>query len=532
MDPTRTFTIDRCLGRGGFGEVYRARMTRSGGMEREVALKVLRRDIDPDGQAVRRLRDEGRLLASISHPTILKVHDLVLLDGRIALVTEFVDGHDLTACMLGDDRMGPRALLTVLSHLVGAIMAAWDTRPRPDAEPLRMVHRDIKPSNIRLSPHAVVKLLDFGIARTDAVERESRTRTGMMVGSPAYMAPERFLEHGVLVESDIFSLGAVLYEGLTGTRFYGTLPIPMQVGLAVAPERFEQHLASQLDALEPSELRTLCAEMLAYAPTDRPPLDRLGARLDALSDRTEGPSLERWCRNRPWPRIEERPGELEGQILVEGMLAPPRAGSLSASLLPDNLPKPAPKTPVVVSPPPSVETLALTRPPTIDRRVVLALMFGALLIAAGSLSAGVGAGSLVYALQPSDLPAPDVDVREPEPEPVLPEPIVAPEPEPEPEPPPEPAPRPSRPAAPSASEPLPAPPVVQGASIQAVGADVVFAISSAGRVRLPAHLPEGRYTLEASFNGGPVRSAGAFTVTRGTPTTLRCSNRMFRCTAP
>ncbi len=98
----RSFRIETCLGRGGFGEVYKAVEEKDGGLESEVALKVLRSGLDPAGQAVHRLRDEARLLARLNHPTILKVFDLVVLNDRVSLVAEYVEGQDFEQCMKAD----------------------------------------------------------------------------------------------------------------------------------------------------------------------------------------------------------------------------------------------------------------------------------------------------------------------------------------------------------------------------------------------------------------------------------------------
>src|SRR5690606_24343757 len=118
--------------------------------------------------------------------------------------------------------------------------------PTPDDRPLRLVHRDIKPSNIRVGVHGGVKLLDFGIARADSLEREARTQTDLLVGSPSFMAPERFLDPAVHPASDVFALGATLYEGLARRRFYGELEVPGIAGLAISPERYEAWLAERL----------------------------------------------------------------------------------------------------------------------------------------------------------------------------------------------------------------------------------------------------------------------------------------------
>ncbi|MCA9489452.1 MAG: protein kinase, partial [Myxococcales bacterium] len=159
----RSFTMHRCLGRGGFGEVYLADMVGRGGLSTTVAIKLLRQDLDPAGQAVKRLRDEGRLLARLDHPTILRVLDLVMLGGRAALITEYVPGEDLEACLRGDGRISTRALLQVLGRVAGALDAAWRAPLGSEGEELRLSHRDVKPSNIRVGRFGDVKLLDFGI---------------------------------------------------------------------------------------------------------------------------------------------------------------------------------------------------------------------------------------------------------------------------------------------------------------------------------------------------------------------------------
>lgn len=546
MDGARTFVIESCLGRGGFGEVYRARMSGRGTMERDVAVKVLRRDIDPDGQAVRRLRDEGRLLARLDHPTILRVHDLVLLDGRISLVTELVDGQDLTACIQPPAPLQERALLGVLAQVAGALDAAWSTVPPGRKAPLRMVHRDIKPSNIRISRHGHVKLLDFGIARTDEVERESRTRTGMLVGSPAYMAPERFMEAGVLIESDVFALGAILFEGTVGERFYGTLPIPMQVGLAVAPERYAAHLQAQLGRVEDPSVRELLRGLLAFVPSDRPGPAEVQRRFTALGDELGGDSLDRWCRHRVWTDRAGPDGELVGRTVVEGLLAPPTGpNSLSPSLVPGSIV-------AVPAPAPSIETLDVPGSPLphedgplLGLGSLSALALLTLLLGSGSVGAGLAVSSgLLLVLGPTEPVEPtervETDVTAPVrvPEPSA-EAIVPPRPEPEPVPAPT-TPRPAKTSpTPAPAPPVEAPPVDPEAPVlddpsrfgrvEQEGADAAFAVSESSRVRLPAWLPPGRHEIHAAFGERDPAPAGEVTVEVGRTHRLVCSRRMLRC---
>ena len=174
MPAHRTYRLQHCLGRGGFGEVYLAVME-TGAVRAEVAVKLLNEGRDPGDQALERLRDEGRLLGLLNHPVILKVHDLLVLDGRVALVTEYVDGADLEQCFASGG-VPIRALVEIVGRVADALGVAWNA-PSPTGGPLHLVHRDVKPANIRIGRHGDVKLLDFGIARASDLQREARTRT-------------------------------------------------------------------------------------------------------------------------------------------------------------------------------------------------------------------------------------------------------------------------------------------------------------------------------------------------------------------
>ncbi|MCB9677525.1 MAG: protein kinase [Alphaproteobacteria bacterium] len=559
----RTFEISACLGRGGFGEVYRARMTRTGGLPVDVALKVLRRDVDADGQAVQRLRDEGRLLSRLNHPAILKVHDLVVLAGRISLVTEYVDGDDLSSCLGPPEPIGTRALLQVIARVASALDAAWTSKPAGGDGPLRMVHRDIKPSNIRLSRHGDVKLLDFGIARTDSVEREARTRTDMMVGSPAYMAPERFLEKAILLESDVFSLGAVLYEGLGPERFYGDLPVPMQVGLAVDDERYADFLVERLAKLDvDDDLRELLTGALAYEPSERPSPAALSRACDALADHMEGPTVARYCRGRRWSEVAPVAGELDGQTLSEGGADRPKPRAL------------APVEPVV----PALPVVSVAAEPTLDlarpeEPRERGAFWGWALVGVGG--AGLLGTAVVFVLSvlgvltlpflapwdatvtpdsppspvgsdPTEASVPDsppspvgsdpteASVPDSPPSPVGSDPTEATPPDPAPvRPPPRPTPRPTEPVAqPVAVAPKP-PPEPTGpppGHVQMEGEVVAVAVGAGGTHVLPADLPPGTYQLKAKYNGRDAVDAGQLVVQSGKTIVVSCSSRMTRCT--
>ena len=316
--PLRKFHIGVCLGRGGFGEVYRATMASQGGIQSTVAIKVLRADLGTEDDAMRRLRDEGRLLARLHHPAILKVYDMVLLEERVTLVAEYVDGADLAEWT---SRMPVRPLLQIVSGVAGALDVAYSAKG-PDGRSMALVHRDIKPTNIRVGRHGEIKVLDFGIAHFQSAEREAKTQTGLVVGSLPYMAPERFGSPDVIPASDIFSLGCTLYECLVGAHFLGDGNIRSVSKLALRQSRFEAHSDTQLEALPEVDPRfeSLLRAMLAYLPEERPSASELAGLCEELADELEGPSLRSWCRNQPWPELVPTDGPLVGRVIVEGAL--------------------------------------------------------------------------------------------------------------------------------------------------------------------------------------------------------------------
>ena len=363
----RTFQIHACLGRGGFGEVYRATMESSGGVTSEVAIKVLRADINPGSDSVKRLRDEGRLLGKLSHPAIVKVHDLVILDGRVSLVTEFVDGQDLDQCFKGTEPMPARPLVTAIGEVASALQAAWDSPSHTTGEPLRLIHRDVKPANIRIGKHGEVKLLDFGIARAGNTVREAQTAANAMMGSYLYMAPERFHEDAIQPPSDIFALGSVLYEGLSGERFFGGMTLQQVYAFMLSPSRYKRRLEERLSELAldvPVAVLDLVRAMMAADPEDRPTADEVQRRCEDVAEVLAGPSLKRWARDRNWPLASDIHGSLDGRVLSAGTVGtaepPPLRGTGSPVMTSGRIPN-APPVPQGLptpqySPPPQNET--------------------------------------------------------------------------------------------------------------------------------------------------------------------------------
>jgi serine/threonine protein kinase len=584
----RTFQISSCLGRGGFGEVYKATMRSAGGLESEVAVKVLRGDVNPSGQALERLRDEGRLLARLNHPAILRVYDLVLLDGHISLVTEYVDGQDLGECMHGEAPIGLRGLLEVVGHIASALDAAYGTMLPDGSRRLEIVHRDIKPSNIRISRHGNVKLLDFGIARTDTVDREARTQTDLMVGSPAYMAPERFLEHGARTQSDVFALGCSLYEGLVHTRVYEDTPVLLMSTMALDDRRYVAHMTerfSRLAAEVPDSVRELIGQCLAYDWQSRPSPGDLAARCEELADEVGGPSLSRWCRSRAWPALPDFDGPLEGRTITEGSLSRgltgqakrrTSSGELGTTSAPDETVAPerdsltpqetyfeaderfkgrAP-TPRASPPAPPDHPVSVDIPAHAPRSrlplfavggllVVLIVLVASGLVGGGALwanSGGVEAEPVEAALAVDeiDVPAPEPVVTGEQPPPA----VVEDEPTPRPV-----AKKPAQPkkervivpAAPpeptGGAEPQPEPPapVKVGAALGSVALSsksdrvpIRLTGPEGAMFQVPAEVSEGRYVAIANFNGGS-NMAFPVDVKAGRETSIKCVESMDSC---
>ena len=215
------YEIVTVLGAGGMGEVYRARDSR---LNRDVAIKVLRDVVAHDPERRARLRREAQTLAGLNHPNIAHVHGLEETADLSAIVMELVEGEDLSAC-LERGRLPLAEALPIARQIAEALEAAHEQA---------IVHRDLKPANVKVRPDGTVKVLDFGLAKalggdtgTFAAEGASSptltsqsTREGVILGTPAYMAPEQVRGKAIDKRADIWAFGAVLFEMLTGARTF------------------------------------------------------------------------------------------------------------------------------------------------------------------------------------------------------------------------------------------------------------------------------------------------------------------------
>ncbi len=197
------YRITERLGGGGMGDVYRATDLE---LDREVAIKCVRADLADIGDVSRRFRAEARTLARLSHPNIATVFRFFSEDAQLFLVMEFIAGTHFGSMLRKGGPMAPGQAASLMGQALDGLAYAHRQK---------VVHRDIKPGNLMVAAEGTVKVLDFGIAHV--LDSTRMTRTGGIVGTPAYMAPEQALGQPVDHRTDLYSLGIVLYEMLTGT---------------------------------------------------------------------------------------------------------------------------------------------------------------------------------------------------------------------------------------------------------------------------------------------------------------------------
>src|SRR5512138_2304387 len=190
------------LGRGGMGEVYRADDLE---LNQAVALKFLPERVARNAADLARLRQEVRTARQIAHPNVCRTYDIAEADRQVFVVMEYVDGEDLASVLRRLGRPTHDKALEIARQLCLGIGAAHENG---------VLHRDLKPANIMIDGRGRVRITDFGLAGTvEELEAE-----GVIAGTPAYMAPEQQRSGAASIQSDIFSLGLVLYELFTGKR--------------------------------------------------------------------------------------------------------------------------------------------------------------------------------------------------------------------------------------------------------------------------------------------------------------------------
>jgi tetratricopeptide (TPR) repeat protein len=260
------YRITAKLGTGGMGEVYRATDTKLG---REIALKLLAGDVAADPERLARFQREARAIAALNHPGIVTIYSVEESNGRHFITMELVEGTTL------ETLIQPRGMpLSVFFELAIPIVDAVST-----AHERGITHRDLKPTNIMVTREGTVKVLDFGVAKsiaggtsaddvTGEIIDDDLTGEGKVVGTVAYMSPEQAEGEPVDHRSDIFSLGVVLYEMITGGRpFKGRTKLSILSSIL----RDEPPPVTELKPALPQHLGYLIGRCLAKSPSDRYP---------------------------------------------------------------------------------------------------------------------------------------------------------------------------------------------------------------------------------------------------------------------
>ena len=254
------YEVDTLIAKGGMGEVYQARDTR---LNRKVALKVLAPGVTTDLDRLARFEQEARTTALLNHPIIVAVYDVGSHDGVPFVVSELLQGMTLRT-RLRDGAVPVRLAMTYALEITRGLVAAHD---------LQVVHRDLKPENIFLTQDARVKILDFGLAkcRNETLglpqqDSSKSTTPGTLLGTVGYMAPEQVRGAATDGRSDIFSLGVILYEMVSGVA-------PFQGDSAVETlHNILKHDPSPLaggDVEIPAELEHLTRHCLEKDPAER-----------------------------------------------------------------------------------------------------------------------------------------------------------------------------------------------------------------------------------------------------------------------
>jgi eukaryotic-like serine/threonine-protein kinase len=259
------YEVEELVGHGGMSSVYKAHDSL---LERDVALKVLHEQYSGDEDFVERFKREARSVAQLQHPNIVTVIDRGEEDGRQYIVFEYIKGENLKELVVRKGRLDVREALEISLEVAHGLAFAHDNG---------LIHRDVKPQNVLLNGDGRAKVTDFGIART--LDVDGMTQTGTVLGTSNYIAPEQASGNRVDAHSDVYSLGAVLYELLAGE-----VPFPGESFVAVAMKHVHEPSPNLLDVRGDIPLRVAAAvdRALEKDPNQRfPTMDAFAAELEA-----------------------------------------------------------------------------------------------------------------------------------------------------------------------------------------------------------------------------------------------------------
>ena len=287
------YELVSCLGKGGQAQVWEARQGGIGGFSKIVVLKILEFDVVREKQRSLLLH-EARIVSQLQHPNLVSIFDVDEVPPYLYIAMEYVDGHDIEDFMahviasVGRRSLPWQVALTIFRQVCRGLYHAH-TATDAYGQPFRLIHRDLKPTNLLIGRNGLVKIIDFGIAKSTA--NTLKTQTGIIRGTPAYMSPEQIQSKELDERSDLYSLGVILYEICAGINPFAspdTFTTMIQVTQMPAPS-----LREFVDDCPPA-LEELLASLLSKHPEDRPPDARAVYR-----------QIEQILRERNYPQEQE-----------------------------------------------------------------------------------------------------------------------------------------------------------------------------------------------------------------------------------
>jgi eukaryotic-like serine/threonine-protein kinase len=325
------YEVERTLGRGGMATVF---LARDGALQRSVALKVLAGDLRDDDPFRARFLREARLAARLAHPNVVRIFDAGEADGRPYIVMEYVPGETVADLLARRGKVGAAEAVELLVQACMGLQHAHEHG---------LVHRDVKPQNLLVREDGSVKVADLGIAR--AAESTRLTQHGTILGTAAYLSPEQAAGEEVTAAADVYSVGAVLFELLTGRPPFEFASLAelaaKQAGGEIVPPR-------DLEPAVPDRLEVVVMRCLARDPRFRPAsAAELAAELRASVDDRPPPTAV----TAPLPRRTHLslPGAGAWLWIAAAAIVAAVALALGLTQLGGREPQPKPRTPAVAS---------------------------------------------------------------------------------------------------------------------------------------------------------------------------------------
>ena len=246
------YEIVKSIGEGGMANVY---LANDSILERQVAVKVLRGDLSTDDKFIRRFQREAQSVSNLSHPNIVEVYDVGEEEGNHYIVMEFIEGKTLKQLLNKRESLTLTEVIDIMTQLTDGISHAHESY---------IIHRDIKPQNIMILDNGLIKITDFGIAM--ALNATQLTQTNSVMGSVHYLPPEQASGKGATIKSDIYSIGILMYELLTGN-----VPFKGDNAVEIALKHMKDKVPSirKLNPAIPQSLENILLKATAKNPRNR-----------------------------------------------------------------------------------------------------------------------------------------------------------------------------------------------------------------------------------------------------------------------